>query len=143
MRAYCVVRHPKRYPYGFLGTRTHSHHLHYPRFVRVANGKRLTFRAISVFVHKSCHDMYGFSCCLATLQCYVHQRTVIKDSRCVNHLRTSSVRGFSNGDLIFIDVSNDIIGLFRLRYLSMIFLRVPIKYLTHLSFCVLRGRIMT
>ena len=44
MRAYCVVRHPKRYPYGFLGTRTHSHHLHYPRFVRVANGKRLTFR---------------------------------------------------------------------------------------------------
>ena len=80
-----IIRYSPSHPYHTLlrlaTVRTTSLHLLNPSLVRVADGKRLTLRVISVSLYKRGHYLDSFTCRFSALQSDVYQRSIVNNSR--------------------------------------------------------------
>ena len=137
-----IVRDAHGNTHYTLATRTLAHHLHYPRLVGIADRERFAFGAETVGLHEVRHYGDCLACRLGALQGYVYQRAVVENARRVYHLLPSSESGFSDGHLVFVDVSDNVIRLGSLRNLSVILVRVPVVDLPHLTLGMFSGREM-
>ena len=137
-----IVGNTECHPYHRLATRTAAHHLHNPRLVGVADGECLTLGVISVSLGKCSHHLDSLASRLRALQGEIDERTVVDYTCGIHHLLASAECCFTDGYLPLVDVADNIPCLSCLRYLTMIFICVPVEYLHHLALGMLSGRIM-
>jgi len=125
-----TVGNPVGYPYGTgvafgvdFAVLAHDllafpYHFHDPDFVGVLDRERFPGGGISVGAGQLVHDFDGFTRGLGTLQSDVNQASIVDDAGGVNQLGKSAEGGFSNGNLVFVDVPYHRIGVQGLFYLA-------------------------
>ena len=143
MSANGVVGNAHRNPHCTFTSCALSHHLHNPSLVGIADGESFATRVIAIGVYQSGHHVDSLACRFATLQGDVYKRAIVYQTRRVGHFFTSSVCGFTDADLMFVDVSDNVIGDRSLWNFAQILMAVPIEHLTHFSFGVLSCGEMT
>ena len=146
MSADHVVGDAQGHPHGasllYLAVAGGAHHLHDPGLVGVADGEGLTLGVVAILLRERGHHVDGLAGGLRALQGDVDERAVVEDARGVDHLLASAEGGLADGYLPLVDVANDVVGLLGLRYLAVVFIRVPVIHLQHLPLGVLGGRTM-
>ena len=128
-----IVGNTHSHPNHALGTRSLAHHLHNPSLVGVTDGKCLATTTEAVSLCQRGHHLNSFAGRAATLKRDVYKATIIKNTGRVYHLFTSTIGGFADSNLIFVDIANHIICNRCLGDGSMIFTIIPIINLAHSS----------
>ena len=117
-------------------------HLHDPGLVGVAEREGLSLRAVAIGLGQGCHHLDGLAGRLRALQSKIDERPIIDAAFGIDHLLTTAICSLANGHLIFIDVSDDIVGLFSLRNLSDVFVAVPVHDVAHRAFGMSGGGVV-
>ena len=143
MGANGIIGYSPGNPYRTFRARTLTLHLHYPGLIGIAYRKGFSFRTVAIRLHKSCHHLYRLACSSGTLQGNINKRTVINQTRRIDHFFTAPISGLANGYLKLVNVTNHVISFSSLRNFSMKFMCIPVYYLTHLAFGMLARSIMS
>ena len=137
-----IIRNAYCHPYGTTYTRTFTYHFHNPDFVGIGNRERFPTAVITIFLHKISHHLDSFAGRTGTLQSQINQTAIIDDTGSIYQFRTTTESGLGNGELEFVNVTNNIVSLTSLLYLAQIFTGIPLVYIHQSTFLMYAGRIM-
>ena len=137
-----IVGNADGHPHRTLAPGPHTHHLHDPSFIGIADGESLTLGIVAISLDQVGHHADRLTSRFRPLQGDIDQRAIVEDSGRIDHLLPTAVSGLADSHLILVDIADDIISLRSLRYLAMILVGIPIIDLTHRARCMLPGRVM-